>query len=115
MTNSSTTDDQIGIGRAAAFSAFFVFVESFIIYWLTLAPTVTFVDSGELIAASSTLGVAHPPGFPLYILLAKLATLVPLGTIPVRIHVLSAAICVALLGNDDAGCDRGHPDDLTAL
>jgi len=40
------------------------------LYTWTLAPTVTLVDSGELIVAARSLGVAHPPGFPLYVLLA---------------------------------------------
>ena len=42
------------------------------VYLLTLAPTVTAEDSGELITAAYTLGVAHPPGFPLWCLLGKL-------------------------------------------
>ena len=51
------------------------------LYGWTLAPTVTLVDSGELIVAAHSLGVAHPPGFPLYVLLAHLATWVPLGNV----------------------------------
>jgi hypothetical protein len=39
----------------------------FWVYVQTLAPTVSFFDSGELIAAAYTLGVAHPPGYPLYV------------------------------------------------
>ncbi|MEO6050788.1 MAG: DUF2723 domain-containing protein [Pyrinomonadaceae bacterium] len=57
---------------------------------MTLAPTVTLVDSGELILAARTLGVAHPPGFPLYLLLAHAASMFPLGNIAERIHVASA-------------------------
>ena len=71
-------------------SASLVFVASFALYCWTLAPTVTLVDSGELILAAQTLGVAHPPGFPLYVLLAHAATLLPLGNIAVRVHLASA-------------------------
>jgi hypothetical protein len=39
------------------------------IYLLTLAPTVTTGDSGELVAAAATLSLAHPTGYPLYLLL----------------------------------------------
>jgi hypothetical protein len=67
-----------------------VFIIAFVLYCLTLAPTVTLVDSGELILASAKLGVAHPPGFPVYLMLAHLASLVPAGSVAVRIHVASA-------------------------
>lgn len=67
-----------------------VFVVSLAVYAWTLAPTVTLVDSGELILAARSLGVAHPPGFPLYVLLAHLATLVPIGNIAARVNFASA-------------------------
>jgi tetratricopeptide (TPR) repeat protein len=67
-----------------------VFVIAIILYARTLAPTVTLVDSGELIVAARTFGVAHPPGFPLYVLLAHLATLLPIGNIAARVNFASA-------------------------
>ena len=77
-----------------------VFLISLTAYLLTLAPTVTFVDSGELIVVARFLGVAHPPGVPLYVLLAHLATLIPLGNIAQRVNFASAifaALAVAFL------------------
>ncbi|HET9530372.1 MAG TPA: DUF2723 domain-containing protein [Blastocatellia bacterium] len=71
-------------------SAGLVFVLSLALYTATLAPTVTLIDSGELIAAAEEPGVAHPPGFPLYTLLAHLATLVPLGSMAERVNFASA-------------------------
>jgi transmembrane protein TMEM260 (protein O-mannosyltransferase) len=65
-------------------------VVSLLLYSSTLAPTVTLVDSGELIVAARFLGVPHPPGFPLYVILAYLASLVPIGNIAQRIHFASA-------------------------
>src|SRR5438270_252637 len=56
----------------------------------TLAPTVTLTDSGELILVAQGLGVAHPPGVPLWVILAHLASLVPLGNVAVRINFSSA-------------------------
>ena len=67
-----------------------VFVAATACYVATLAPTVTFVDSGELIAAANSLGVAHPPGFPLYTLIAHLATLLPVGSVAERVNLVSA-------------------------
>jgi len=72
-----------------------VFALSLILYLVTLAPTVTLVDSGELILAAHTSGVAHPPGFPLYVMLASLASYLPFGEIAVRVHLLSA-VCGSL-------------------
>ncbi len=55
-----------------AFGATFVIAQVF--YALTQAPTVTLEDSGELVTAAHHLGVPHPPGYPLWTLLAWLFT-----------------------------------------
>ena len=67
-----------------------VFVVALAVYLATLAPTVTFVDAGELIIAARYLGVAHPPGTPLYLLLAHLFTLLPVGNVAWRVNFASA-------------------------
>ncbi len=62
-----------------------------IIFTLTKAPTLSFWDCGEFIAASATLGVPHPPGTPLYVLLGRIFTLIPFGSdVGVRVNMLSA-------------------------
>jgi tetratricopeptide (TPR) repeat protein len=76
--------------RASLLSAGFVFLVALALYSWTLAPTVTLVDSGELIVAARSLGVAHPPGFPLYLMLAHLATLAPFGNVAARVNFASA-------------------------
>jgi hypothetical protein len=72
------------------FWAAIVFFASLFLYTWTLAPTVTLIDSGELILAAHSLGVAHPPGFPLWVMLAHLVSLVPFGTVASRINFSSA-------------------------
>jgi len=52
-------------------------------------------DSGEMACAAWTLGVAHQPGYPLYILSAKLFSLIPLGNPAWRLNLFSAAAGLA--------------------
>ena len=59
-------------------------------YVHTMAPTVSFWDCGEFISCSYILGVPHPPGAPLYVLLGRLFTLVPWGRIAQRVTLMSA-------------------------
>ncbi len=60
------------------------------------APSVTGGDAGELLNASWTLGVAHPPGYPLYTLLAFFfAKLLPFGEVAWRYNFFSGVCGVA--------------------
>lgn len=52
-----------------------VFLFSLIIYLLTTSKTTAFWDAGEFIPAALELGVPHPPGNPVYVLLGKFFTL----------------------------------------
>lgn len=56
----------------------------------TLAPDVSWGDSGEFITAVHTLGICHPTGYPLYVLTAKILTWLPFGSIALRVNVFSA-------------------------
>lgn len=60
------------------------------IYLLTLAPSVTFFDSGEFITAVSCLGSAHSPGYPFFINYAKPFTWLPFGSIAFRVNFATA-------------------------
>src|SRR5882757_8059947 len=83
------------LSRAELVCAGAVFLVALVVYSRTLAPTVTLTDSGELIVAAYGLGVAHPPGTPLWVMLAHLASLVPVGNVAVRIN-FSSAVFAAL-------------------
>ena len=80
------------------------------LYLFTLSPTVNGGDSGEFITVAWVHGVAHPSGYPLHTLLARVMTLLPLGSVAWRVGLLSA-LCdagaavllfraVVLLGGD---------------
>lgn len=73
------------------------FLIPFVVYLITLAPGVTFIDSGELSLASVTLGVAHPTGYPLFTMLGKIFTLIPVGDEVYRLNLMSAFISSASL------------------
>lgn len=85
--------------RPALASALAVLLVTLALYASTAAPTVSWrnggADSAELVTASYTLGIAHPPGYPLYVLLGKAWSLLPLGEVARRYNLFSAA-CGAL-------------------
>jgi hypothetical protein len=75
---------------------FLVALTSFVVYVRTLAPTVTFIDSGELAAVASTLGVAHPTGYPLFTLLGWVFSRLPFIPEPiVGLNLMAALFCSA--------------------
>lgn len=71
----------------------------FLVYLAGTCRTIYVGDSGELVAAAATLGIPHPSGYPLYVLLGKLWTLlVPFGSIAWRMSLLSAVIAASTCG-----------------
>ena len=69
-----------------------IFVGALALYWRTLAPSVAtiFDDSLEFQLVCPTLGIAHPTGYPLYTLLGKFFTLIPIGDAAYRVNLMSA-------------------------
>ncbi len=70
------------------------------VYLLTMAPDVSFWDVGEFIACAYTMGVMHPPGAPLFVIIGRLFTLIPIGNIAWRVNlvsVVSSALAVMFL------------------
>ncbi len=69
---------------------FFVWAVVFVVYNLTKAPTLSFWDCGEFIAAASKLQIPHPPGSPFYILLGRIFSILPIAADhAVRVNLLS--------------------------
>ena len=69
-----------------------LFAASLLLYTLTLAPSVVtlFDDSLEFQLVTYQLGIAHPTGYPLYTLLGKLFTLLPLGSVAFKVALSQA-------------------------
>ena len=75
-----------------------LFLVTFAIYFSTMAPTVSFWDTGEFIATSHILGIPHPPGSPLFLLIGKLFTLIPISAdIAFRMNIFSPLISAATI------------------
>lgn len=70
-----------------------------VVYGATLAPDVTLWDSGEFNAAIASLGIPHPPGTPLYVLVARVWS-DALGFLPqaLAVNALSAVATAAACG-----------------
>ncbi len=71
------------------------FVIPLIVYIMTLAPTVSFIDSGELATVCIKLGVAHPTGYPLFTILGNLFSHIPIGEPIYRLNLMCAVISAA--------------------
>ncbi len=51
---------------------YFLVIISLVFYLLNIYPTITNGDAGEFLSEANVLGIAHPPGYPVYIILLKL-------------------------------------------
>ena len=79
--------------------AFVTFLVVFLVYFATLAPTTAFWDTSEYIAAAKVLGIPHPPGNPLFIILAHSFGLLPLAaSYAERINLFAAVSSAAAAG-----------------
>ena len=72
----------------------------FAVYIATLAPGVTFWDAGEFIASARVMGIPHPPGTPLFVMLlsvwARLLWFVPFAMATNLFSALSTAAAVGM-------------------
>jgi len=70
-----------------------------VIYGLTLSPTTAFWDTSEYIAAAKVLGIPHPPGNPLFVILAHTFGLLPLAaSYAERINLFAAFTSASAAG-----------------
>lgn len=71
---------------------------AFAVYAACLPLTVTGEDSGEFITAAWVLGIPHPPGYPLWCMLAHAFTWLPFGEAAWRVALMSAVFGGATVG-----------------
>ena len=80
-----------------------LFAGVLVLYAASTPRTVMLEDDGLFITIATFASVGHPPGYPLYILLGHLASLLPLGSVAWRVHTLSGLMgaltcaCIAYL------------------
>jgi len=88
----------VAASRRKPIDALGVAFAMFLLYAATAANHVTGDDAGELIAAAYHLGIPHPPGYPLWCLVAHAFTWIPFGTIPWRVALCSAFFGAVTIG-----------------
>jgi hypothetical protein len=77
-------------------AALAVSVATLVLYLFTLAPSTAMWDTSEYIAAAYTLGLPHPPGNPLFVIIGRVFSILPIASsVAVRINIL-AAVCSAI-------------------
>src|SRR5579884_291093 len=82
--------------RPSYLAATIVSIVTLCLYLVTLAPSTAMWDTSEYIAAAYTLGLPHPPGNPLFVILGRVFSILPIATtVAIRINIL-AAICSAV-------------------
>lgn len=74
MMNKSTEMKQSRIFSWDSIAFWITFSVSFFVYQMTVAPSISGGDSGELVAEGCKLGTAHPPGYPLYVIIVFIVT-----------------------------------------
>src|SRR5438876_4084817 len=107
MTDPQTPD--VAAARPPYLLAGLVALGALVLYVLTLAPTTQFWDASEYITAAHALGIPHPPGHPLFVILAHAWGLLPLGVdYARRINLLAAATSAAAaasgFSSESGGC-----------
>lgn len=96
------------------------FLPPFVVYCLTSAKTwaldtIYTIDSAEMVLAAWTLGIDHPPGHPLYLMLAHLGSLLPFARPDVGVILVSALTTAAAAAFLALAIRARTGDDLAAL
>lgn len=85
------------MGRANL-AAIAAFAAALVLYVRTLLPGVGFGDWADAQLNPVRLGIMHPTGYPLYVLVGKLFSLIPVESVAYRANLLSAVTMAAVVG-----------------
>ena len=66
-----------------------IFCITFAVYYWSTSRTVVLEDDGFFIMAAYFNGIAHPPGYPLFTVIAHIISCIPFGSVAFRLHLLS--------------------------
>jgi hypothetical protein len=92
------TSRKIAARQGVAKAEVGVWLAAFLVYAATTARDILPADSGEFQLIAAGWGIGHPPGYPLYTVVSALwSRLIPLGTVPFRVSLLSAALAATTL------------------
>ena len=106
-TNGSFKAEDVCPGFKNDLESAFFFIVIFVIYLVNCPETLTGLDAGELTAAGYELGIAHPPGFPIFSILCHgFFDFLPMGSLAFRGNIASS--CLAAL--TFTLIFRSHPD-----
>src|SRR6476469_6084505 len=96
MPQKSTDLDYRPSYLAAAIASFVIFC----IYLATLAPSTAMWDTSEYISAAYVLGIPHPPGNPLFVLIGRVFAILPLGhlSVAMKVNMLAALTSAVAAG-----------------
>ena len=90
MLKVPSIDGNAKADRTNAIIAGLVYVVALIVYAMTVQRSLSFWDCGEFIACSYILGIPHPPGSPLFVMMGRLFTLLPIAAdISHRVNLLT--------------------------
>ncbi len=84
--------------RLRPFAPVIVMAVGLVVFIRTLMPGIAFGDWGEMQVVPHVLGIAHPTGYPTYVLLAWATELIPIGSVAFRANLLSAVCISAAMG-----------------
>jgi len=93
----SRVKERLTLGRvvAASWDSLLAFLAPLLLYLATMAPTIYNLDSAEFTTAAHTGGLVRATGYPLYLLIGRIWSRLPIGDVGYRMNLLSA-VCGAL-------------------